>query len=78
MTALYISYLNRLDIEALALTDDEAQAYGAQLADMHRRLQQPDEARRAYRRALALTRQPADRRFLQKRLDELPAVDEPD
>jgi RNA polymerase sigma-70 factor (ECF subfamily) len=46
----------------------------AALADMHRRLQQPHEARLAYRRALALTRQPADRRFLQKRLDELPAV----
>ena len=43
----------------------------AALADMHRRLLQPDEARPAYRRTLALTRQPADRRFLQRRLDDL-------
>ncbi len=40
-------------------------------ADFLRRLDRPGEAREAYVRALALTRQDAERRFLQRRLDEL-------
>ena len=38
-------------------------------ADMQRRLGLVDAARDSYRRALALTRQPAEQRFLQARLD---------
>lgn len=40
-------------------------------ADMLRRLDRTDEARAAYERALDLALQPAERRFLQRRLDEL-------
>jgi RNA polymerase sigma-70 factor (ECF subfamily) len=40
-------------------------------ADLLRRLGRQDEARAAYRRALELVRHPAERRFLQRRLDEL-------
>jgi RNA polymerase sigma-70 factor (ECF subfamily) len=40
-------------------------------ADLLRRLGRVDAARAAYRRALELTRQPAERRFLQARLDRL-------
>ena len=40
-------------------------------ADMQRRLGLRPAARAAYRRALDLTRQPAERRFLQRRLDQL-------
>ena len=60
-------------IEAL-LADGELQdfhlAHAAQ-ADFCRRLGRTQEARAAYQRALALTRQEPERRFLQKRLDEL-------
>ncbi|MNE53572.1 hypothetical protein D3C80_1483070 [compost metagenome] len=45
-------------------------AYAAQ-ADLYRRLGRSGEARAAYRRALHLARQGADRQFLQRRLDEL-------
>ena len=45
-------------------------AYAAQ-ADLYRRLGRTGEARDAYRRALHLARQGADRQFLQRRLDEL-------
>ena len=41
-------------------------------ADLYRRLGRADEARAAYRQALALTRQAAERRFLERRLAELP------
>lgn len=41
-------------------------------ADLLRRLDRMEEARAAYRRALALVRQEPERRFLQSRLDELP------
>ena len=37
-------------------------------ADLLRRLERPAEARLAYERALALTRQNAERRFLERRL----------
>ena len=40
-------------------------------ADLLRRLGRTDEARAAYRRALALVRHPAERRFLERRLGEL-------
>jgi RNA polymerase sigma-70 factor (ECF subfamily) len=41
-------------------------------ADLCRQLDQNDEARIAYRRALDLARQEPERRYLQRRLDELP------
>jgi RNA polymerase sigma-70 factor, ECF subfamily len=41
-------------------------------ADLCRRLGMTNEARAAYRRALALTRQGPERRFLERRLAELP------
>jgi RNA polymerase sigma-70 factor (ECF subfamily) len=47
-----------------------ALAYAA-AADFHRRLDQKPEARAAYEKALALTRQEPERRFLQKRIEEL-------
>lgn len=40
-------------------------------ADLHRRLGRHAEARRSYEQALALARQEPERRFLEKRLDEL-------
>jgi RNA polymerase sigma-70 factor (ECF subfamily) len=40
-------------------------------ADLCRRLDRIDAARSAYRQALALTRQDAERRFLERRLNEL-------
>jgi RNA polymerase sigma-70 factor (ECF subfamily) len=47
------------------------QPYHAARADLHRRLDQPHEAAGAYQRALALTANPAERHFLQTRLDAL-------
>jgi RNA polymerase sigma-70 factor (ECF subfamily) len=41
-------------------------------ADLCRRLGRTSEARTSYERALSLTRQEPERRFLQRRLDELP------
>ncbi|MEO5760662.1 MAG: RNA polymerase sigma factor [Mesorhizobium sp.] len=43
----------------------------AALADMHRRLGHAEAARISYRRALELTRQPAERRFIEARLGQL-------
>jgi RNA polymerase sigma-70 factor (ECF subfamily) len=40
-------------------------------ADLCRRLGKPSEARASYERALALTKQESERRFLEKRLAEL-------
>jgi RNA polymerase sigma-70 factor (ECF subfamily) len=40
-------------------------------ADLLRRLGRTEEARAAYRRALALVRHPAERRFLERRMEEL-------
>ncbi len=40
-------------------------------ADMLRRLERREEARRAYKRALALAQQEPERRFLRRRLDQL-------
>jgi RNA polymerase sigma-70 factor (ECF subfamily) len=42
-------------------------------ADLCRRLGRTDDARAAYVRALMLARQEPERRYLQRRLDELPA-----
>jgi RNA polymerase sigma-70 factor (ECF subfamily) len=39
-------------------------------ADLLRRLRRPDEAAAAYTRALGLTSNPAERRFLERRLAE--------
>ena len=41
-------------------------------ADLCRRLGRVDDARAAYERALALTRQEPERRFLERRIRELP------
>lgn len=41
-------------------------------AELCRRLEQPAEARAAYQRALALTRQATERRFLERQLQALP------
>jgi RNA polymerase sigma-70 factor (ECF subfamily) len=46
-------------------------AYSAR-ADLYRRLGQYEEARAAYQRALELTQQEPERRFLEQRLSELP------
>jgi len=43
----------------------------AALADLHRRLGHREQARQAYERALELARQDEDRRFLEKRLQQL-------
>jgi RNA polymerase sigma-70 factor (ECF subfamily) len=40
-------------------------------ADLYRRLGRREEAKAAYRRALSLTKQEQERRFLERRLDEL-------
>ena len=50
--------------------DDYPLAHSAR-ADMQRRLGLKDAATASYRQALSLTRQPAERRFLEKRLGEL-------
>lgn len=57
------------------LQDDLLSGYHlahAARADLCRRLGRDDEARTAYRRALALARQSPERRFLERRLAELP------
>ena len=46
-------------------------------ADLCRRLGRTAEARASYERALALTRQEPERRFLQRRLDELKDAENP-
>jgi RNA polymerase sigma factor (sigma-70 family) len=54
--------------------DDYHLAHAAR-ADMQRRLGLAEAARASYQRALELTRQPAERRFLQARLDQLAAFE---
>jgi RNA polymerase sigma-70 factor (ECF subfamily) len=44
---------------------------------MQRRLGRTDAARASYERALALTRQPAERRFLETRVAELALPEKP-
>jgi RNA polymerase sigma-70 factor, ECF subfamily len=55
-------------VEALAL--DDYRYLHATRADLLRRLDRPDQARAAYRRALELTDDPVERRFLERRLAE--------
>ena len=52
---------------------DDYRLAHATRADLCRRLGDIAEARASYQRALALTRQDTERRFLEKRLAELPA-----
>lgn len=57
-----------------AMTNGELQAYHlahAARADMHRRLGNLEAAEFSYRSALELTRQPAERRFLKMRLNQI-------
>jgi RNA polymerase sigma-70 factor (ECF subfamily) len=56
-------------VDALAL-DDYPYLHSTR-AELLRRLDRPDEARAAYRRALELTRAEPERRFLERRLAEL-------
>jgi RNA polymerase sigma-70 factor (ECF subfamily) len=60
-------------VDAILARGDLGQYYLAHSAraDLCRRLGRTDEARAAYRRALALTRQEPERRFLERRLREL-------
>jgi RNA polymerase sigma-70 factor (ECF subfamily) len=61
---------------ALAIVDrlalDDYQYFHATRAELLRRLGRADEARRAYERALELSRRAPERRFLERRLAELP------
>jgi RNA polymerase sigma-70 factor (ECF subfamily) len=62
--ALIDAVLDRGELDAYHL------AHAAR-ADLLRRLGRPDDARAAYTRALGLTRQGPERRFLERRLREL-------
>jgi RNA polymerase sigma-70 factor (ECF subfamily) len=61
--------------EALQIVDrlalDDYQYLHSTRAELLRRLDRPDEARAAYRRALELARTDPERRFLEQQLDEL-------
>jgi len=75
--AVAVAETGRLD-EALSLVDeiDGLERYHllhAVRADFLRRLGRHVEAREEYARALELTRNPAERDFIARRLDELPA-----
>jgi len=61
-----LEIVDRLDL-------DEYRYLHSTRADLLRRLGRNDEARAAYRRALELARTEPERRFLNRRLDELPA-----
>ncbi|MEZ5566453.1 MAG: RNA polymerase sigma factor [Gammaproteobacteria bacterium] len=64
-----------LDLIDSLLTKSELRSYQpahAARADLLRRLNRPAEAREAYARALLLTRQQAERRYLERRLAQLP------
>jgi RNA polymerase sigma-70 factor (ECF subfamily) len=58
-------------IERLGDTLDGYQPYHSARADLLRRTGNPDQAASAYRRALALTDNERESRFLQRRLAEL-------
>jgi RNA polymerase sigma-70 factor (ECF subfamily) len=60
-------------VDAILARGDLGQYYLAHSArsDLCRRLGQTEEARASYRRALELTRQEPERRFLERRLREL-------
>lgn len=59
------------DIEALAEPLHRYQPYHAARAELLRRAGRPDDARRAFRRALDLTTNPSERRLLEGRVAEL-------
>ncbi|CAN5855950.1 sigma-70 family RNA polymerase sigma factor [soil metagenome] len=63
--------LQQLDQHNLAQALKGYHLYHAVRADLYRRLGRPTEAARAYRRAHALVSQPAERRFLERRLASL-------
>lgn len=65
--------LDLLDDPALALALENYHFYHAARADLLRRLNQREAARLAYGRALELTQNDVERRFLQRRLAELGA-----
>jgi len=62
-----LTMLHRLDYEAVA----DYYPYHAALADLLRRTNQREAAADAYERALALCQNPAERAYLQRRLDEM-------
>lgn len=62
-------------IDALLPELQDYQLAHAAKADMHRRLNQPEEARKSYEEALKLAKQEPEKRFLQKRLSNLPSPD---
>jgi RNA polymerase sigma-70 factor (ECF subfamily) len=57
-------------LEPLALDLDHYHLFHAARADLLRRLDRSDEARDAYERALELVTNPAERRFLERRLQD--------
>ena len=65
-------------IEALLEPLRDYHLVHAALADLHRRLGHAEEARKAYKKALELSRQEPEQRFLRKRLDELSKSAAPD
>jgi predicted RNA polymerase sigma factor len=69
-TAAALDAMPRADADARLA---EYQPYWAARADLLARTGAPDEARRAYDRAIGLERDPAVRRFLQRRRAALPA-----
>ncbi len=58
-------------LEPLAADLDRYHLFHSARADLLRRAARPREAADAYRRALDLTTNDAERRFLERRLDEL-------
>jgi RNA polymerase sigma-70 factor (ECF subfamily) len=58
-------------IEALRAELDGFQPFHAARADLLRRLGRPADAAAAYRRAIAMTSNDVERRYLQRRLDEI-------
>lgn len=56
-------------VDALDIPDYDV--FHAVRADLLRRLERPEEARAAYERAIELARNPAERRFLERRRDSL-------
>lgn len=62
--------MDRLDL-------DDYRYLRATRGELLRRLDRPDEARMAYRRALALVHDDAERRLLERRLAELDAATGP-
>jgi len=66
--------LSRLDALGATGSLDGNHLFHAARADMLARLRRTDEARTGYRRAAGLANTGAERRFLQRRIDDLPAA----